>query len=78
MKQPKRGRPSAKAKIIALKKQLKELNEVITPFVLHGKALGALKRMDIATTVSQHGSSYLSIGAFQLLLETVDPKEFRL
>lgn len=78
MKQTKRGRPSSKEKVTTLKKKLKELNEVLLPFVLHGKALGVLKRTDIATTVSQQGSSYLTIGAFQLLLETVDPKEFRL
>jgi hypothetical protein len=58
--------------------ELSELKEVIIPFILHGKALGALKRKDISTTISKKGHSYLCLGAFKMLMETVDPKEFRL
>ena len=65
-------------RIKALEKKLADLNEVIAPFVLHGKALGALDRDDIATVVSQKDSSYLCIGAFKLLMDAVDPEEFGL
>lgn len=61
-----------------LRKQMDSLNEVITPFVLHGKALKADTRNDIATVVSKKDSSYLCIGAFRHLMEEVDPTEFRL
>lgn len=58
--------------------ELSELKEVIIPFILHGKAINALKRKDIATVISKKGHSYLCLGAFKMLMETVDPKEFRL
>jgi hypothetical protein len=58
--------------------ELSELKEVIAPFILHGKALNALKRKDIAAVISKKGSSYLCLGAFKILMETVDPKEFGL
>jgi hypothetical protein len=68
----------AEAKVKDLEKKIEDLYEVLTPFVLHGKALGALKRDDITTIVSQKDSSYLCIGAFQLLMEAVDPEYFGL
>lgn len=58
--------------------KMQALNETLAPFVFHGKALGALERDDIATPISQKGSSYLCLGAFKLLMEEVDPEEFRL
>lgn len=58
--------------------KLDSLNEVLIPFVLHGKALGALKRRDIATPISKKESSYLGLGAFKLLMEEVDPEYFGL
>lgn len=61
-----------------LKKKLEDLNEVLAPFVLHGKALGALRRHDIATVISKKDSSFLCLGAFKLLMEEVDPKYFGL
>lgn len=55
----------------ALKVKYDELVEVATPFVFHGKALGAMERTDISTPVSQEGSSYLCLGAFQILMDTL-------
>jgi hypothetical protein len=58
--------------------ELSELKEMIAPFILHGKALNALKRKDITKVISKKGSSYLCLGAFKMLMETVDPMEFGL
>jgi hypothetical protein len=59
-----------------LKKKAEELNEVLTPFVFHGKALKALSRKDRATVVSKVGHSYLTLGCFTMLMESVDRKYF--
>lgn len=67
-----------KTRCKSLRKKMNNLYEVITPFVFHGKALGAMERDDIATVISQKESSYLCLGAFKLLMEEVDPVVFRL
>lgn len=78
MTTPETSAADDRLRIKALEKELADLKEVIVPFIFHGKALGALDRDDISTTVSQKGSSYLCIGAFKNLMEAVDPDEFRL
>lgn len=66
------------AKYKALKFKYDDLIEVVTPFVFHGKALGARERTDVATPISQEGSSYLCLGAFQILMDTLAPDHLRL
>lgn len=69
---------SCEEKVKELERKLESLNEAIAPFILHGKALGALGRDDIATVISRKDSSYLCLGAFKILMEEVDPDEFGL
>ena len=64
-------------KIKKLEKKIADLKEVLTPFIFHGRALGALERDDIATVVSKKGVSYLCIGAFKLLMEEMPFEELR-
>lgn len=59
-----------------LKRKMASLNEVLGPFVLHGMALDVAERSDILAPVSKKGVSALCIGAFQSLLEEVDPEYF--
>lgn len=65
-------------RIRALEKELADLKKAIIPFILHGKALEALDRADVATAVSEKDSSSLCIGAFKNLMNAVDPDEFGL
>ena len=64
--------------ILKAQGKLDALNEVIAPFIFHGKALKAMKRQDIATPISKKDSSYLCLGAFKQLMEEVDPDYFGL
>jgi hypothetical protein len=60
-----------------LQKKASDLNEVLSPFVLHGLALEALTRDDQNSVISKVGASRLVLGAYRMLLESVDKKEFR-
>lgn len=59
-----------------LKKKAEDLNEVLTPFIFHGKALKAMTRKDQTTVISQVGHSYMVLGCFKMLMEQVDKKYF--
>jgi hypothetical protein len=77
-KAKKPGKADIESKYRDLRKKMDSLNEVLAPFIFHGKALKADERDDSATVVSQKDSSYLCVGAFRHLMEEVDPVEFRL
>ena len=66
------------SKVKALEMELARLNESVAPFIFHGKALGAMGRDDINEVISKKDSSYLTLGAFKLLMEAVRPEDFGL
>jgi len=63
-------------RIRRLLKKAEDLNEVLIPFIFHGKALGAMKRKDQNAVISQVGHSYMVLGCFKMLMEQVDKKYF--
>lgn len=64
-------------KVKKLEKKIADLKEVMTPFILHGRALGVMERDDSATVVSKKGHSYLCVGAFRSLMEVMPFEELR-
>lgn len=78
-----RPRPDPWAKIARLERLVRrlraertELHELIAPFVLHGLAQKVFARKNSRGTISKIGGSYLTVGAFQMLIEFLDPKEW--
>lgn len=78
-----RKRPDPWAKITRLERLVKklraeraELHELITPFVLHGLAQKVFARRNMLEPISTIGVSALCVGAYQGLIEFLDPKEW--
>ena len=78
-----RPRPDPWAKIARLERLVKklraertELHELIAPFVLHGLAQKVFARKDAIAAISKIGASALTVGAFQMLIDFLDPKEW--
>lgn len=69
--------PDLVRKLKAQDQKIADLKEAITPFILHGRALGVMERDDSLTVVSQKGVSALCIGAFRSLMEAMPFEELR-
>lgn len=59
-----------------LRAERAELHELIAPFVLHGLAQKVFDRKNTRVVISKIGGSSLDAGAFQMLIEFLDPKEW--